>query len=514
MQIKERSKNTQLAINMGASLAAFIVSMGVNFFLTPYIVGSLGAAAYGFVGLANNVIGYTSLITIALNSMAGRFITISYQQGRVDDANKYFASVFYSNLILSAIIILSLGICVVFLEKMFNIPEELIWDVKLLFSLLLINSVVGLMTNIYAVATFIKNKLELSSIRTIIGNVIRAIVLILLFGLCHPYIWYLGLSGLLVTLYTAYTNFRYTRWLTPELTVKRTNFDFDKVRELIKSGFWNLVNRLSELLAQGLDLVMVNLFISAAAMGTLSLTKSVPTLIFSLFSTISAVFAPLFTQLYSSSKKEELKTEILKSIRILGFFTTIPWVVFFCYGEDFYALWLPTQDASLLQHISQIGIIASLLCMPLESLWNIFTITNNLKYNTLFLLVQNALSFVVIWLILFFVNCGDYTLYLFVVVRVIFSFAKNLYLLPIRSAKCLSYHWFTFFPPMIKSVSCAAVGIMICLVMHHYFKANTWIEFIVFGGVSVLVAIVINYFIILHQTDREFIKVKILHFKK
>ena len=79
--MKERSANRQLAINMIASLSTFAVGLGVRFFLTPYIVGTLGREAYGFIGLSADILSYTGLVTIALNSMAGRFVTIKYAAG-------------------------------------------------------------------------------------------------------------------------------------------------------------------------------------------------------------------------------------------------------------------------------------------------------------------------------------------------------------------------------------------------------------------------------------------------
>lgn len=67
--------------------------------MTPFIVEKIGVEANGFVSLANNFVEYAQLITIAVNSMAGRFITIKLHQKNTDDANKYFSSVFIANLI-------------------------------------------------------------------------------------------------------------------------------------------------------------------------------------------------------------------------------------------------------------------------------------------------------------------------------------------------------------------------------------------------------------------------------
>ena len=52
----EKSSNKQMSVNIIASLVSFCVTMGINFFLTPYLVDSLGTDAYGFIGLANNYV--------------------------------------------------------------------------------------------------------------------------------------------------------------------------------------------------------------------------------------------------------------------------------------------------------------------------------------------------------------------------------------------------------------------------------------------------------------------------
>ena len=52
----------RLAINLVSNLTAFIIQFGINLFLTPYIVNSLGSEAYSFIPLTNNIIGYITCL--------------------------------------------------------------------------------------------------------------------------------------------------------------------------------------------------------------------------------------------------------------------------------------------------------------------------------------------------------------------------------------------------------------------------------------------------------------------
>lgn len=96
-------KNKQLVINMTAQILGFLVSSCISFFLTPYVVENVGVEAYGFVNLANNFVSYANLVSVALNSMAGTFITIKLHKNYEEEANKYFTSVVIANIFLAII---------------------------------------------------------------------------------------------------------------------------------------------------------------------------------------------------------------------------------------------------------------------------------------------------------------------------------------------------------------------------------------------------------------------------
>ena len=209
----------RFAINGFAQVFAFLVSIGITFFLTPYIVGKLGAAAYGFVGLASNFVSYIQIITIALNSMAGRFITISVHQNKIDDARKYFSSVFFSNIILVGIISIISIVVLYRLEYIVVIPKELMYDVKILFGCIFLNFFISLVFNVYNVSTFIRNRLDLSSTRSIVAHALKALLLVGLFYFLDPAVWYIGLATVISTVYTIGTNIMFKRRLTPELQI-------------------------------------------------------------------------------------------------------------------------------------------------------------------------------------------------------------------------------------------------------------------------------------------------------
>ena len=77
----------QLSINLIANVAAYSVNIIISFFMTPYLIRVLGKEAYSFYPIANNFVQYMGIITVALNSMASRFITIELAKGNDYKAN-------------------------------------------------------------------------------------------------------------------------------------------------------------------------------------------------------------------------------------------------------------------------------------------------------------------------------------------------------------------------------------------------------------------------------------------
>lgn len=496
------SKNKQLAINLAASIVTFVVGMGISFLLTPHIVGNLGAAAYGFVGLSTNVIDYTTLLTIALNSMSSRFITISYTQGKIDEANKYFSSVFYANLALAGAIFLVMGGCVLYIDKIFEVPDNLVVDVKILFSLLALNSIIGLLTNILAIATFVKNRLELSSIRQIVGKIIQASTIVLLFGCFTAHLWYIGIAGLLMVLYTSYCNYRYTLYLTPELKLSRKNFSFQFVKELLSSGIWNAFNKLGIMLGQGFDLVIANLFIGSTAMGIFSISRQIPFIIISLCATTASVFAPMLTQLYANNDIESFKNEINKAIRILGFIVSIPLSFLYVFGEDFYSVWMPTQDSFQLYLLSVLCALELSLSLPLEVIWNIFTVTNRLKVSSIFLFCNHLLTFLIVLGCMFIVDDTMMKLIILASTRTVLGIIRSLTFLPIYGAFCVHLPKGSFYMDVLKSfISTIIVCILLCLIKQ-FLSIQTWSGMTVSIILTSVIAIVINVVVVLTKRDR------------
>src|SRR5699024_453283 len=125
-------------------------------------------------------------ITLALNSMASRFITIEIAKRNYSRAKEYFSSVFYSNVLLAFILSLPMIVIVYKINSFLNVPSDLVKEVKILFALVFIAMIITIFTSVFGVATFAKNRLDLKSYGEIVQSIIKISLYIALFSFFKP----------------------------------------------------------------------------------------------------------------------------------------------------------------------------------------------------------------------------------------------------------------------------------------------------------------------------------------
>ena len=136
--------NKRLLVNLLGQLTSFVCTAGISFFLTPYIVSTLGRDAYGFVGLANNITSYITLFTIAINGMLSRYITIEYSKKDYKSASQYFSTALITQGCLAIILVIPMLLLAGNMELIFDVTPELEWDVKILWAMIFVTFLCGL----------------------------------------------------------------------------------------------------------------------------------------------------------------------------------------------------------------------------------------------------------------------------------------------------------------------------------------------------------------------------------
>lgn len=500
----------RLLINIVSNIVSFIVSMGISFLLTPYIIDTIGKEAYGFVGLANNFVSYAQLVTLAINALAVRFITVKIHEKDITVANRYFTSVTIANIVTSSLMTIPAMLVVIYIDRIVKVPENILFDVQILWGIVFLNFLIGVITSTYDVVTFASNRLDLSALRSIQANILKVIVLVCLFSLFKPNVWYIGISALVYTIYVFVTNVYYKKKLLPQLKIDYRYFDMKIIKEILASGIWSVITKLGQILSDGLDLLISNLFIDASSMGVLSIAKTVPSAISSLLITISGVFSPQLTIYYAQKDTNMLVNEIKKSMKISGMFTSIAMSGIIILGYSFYSLWVPGENIMLIQLLSIITVLCVMVSGVVNTLFSVFTIVNKLKVNSYMILGQGIVNAIIVLILLKTTNLG---LIAIAGVSSITSTIRNLTFVPIYAASCLGVSKKTFYPTIFKYMFSTTIVTIGNYIACYSIDKSSWIGLVFSGFICVIVGIMLSYITLLNKEEKIFLKKKVYNMK-
>lgn len=493
-------KNKQLMLNMTSTILAFCVNMAINFFLTPYITKNVGVEAYGFISLANNFVMYASLITIALNSMIGRFITIEIHSGNYEQANKYFSSSVYANVFIGTILMLPALFIVFFLNNLLVIPSDIVLDVKLLFLFIFINFSLSVINASYSTATFATNRLDLNAKINIVSYIIKGMLLLGLFVIFRPHVLYVGVVSCVVSSYILIKNIYYTKKLLPDVKVQKKFFDFNAIWLVIKSGIWNTVTKLGQILTDGLDLLITNLFITAAAMGQFSIVKTITTTLSAFVSTFAGVFSPQQTIDYAKGNLDVVVKDFKFSMKLTGIVAACMMCCLLIFGYDFYSLWVPDEDVALLAIVSIVSIISQLATSAIVPLWQIFTITNKLKINALVHVFVGIFNTIVVFVLIKYTDLGIIAV---AGVSSVTAMIKNLIYTPLYSAHCLGVKKTIFYPEIFRYLFTTVVITAVYYGLYNLISVDSWLTLILSVTICGFVGLLISYLIMFNKAERK-----------
>jgi len=500
--------NKQLVINMVANLMSFGVTFGISFFLSPYIIESVGKEAYGFVSLSNDFVNYMALVTIALNSMANRFISLKIHQGQYDDAARYFNSVLIGNLCILAVLTVPAVVCVLYLDNFLNVAPDIVGDVKILFGLTFLTFFVSIISSTFSVAPYVKNRLDLAAVRDINATLVKAAVLIVLFFFCKPHINFVGIAGLVYTLVLLIRNIRYTRQLLPEIRVGVRSFDIRCIFEMVSAGIWNVVSKISAILATELSLLISNVAISDSAMGFLSIAKNFPNIVLQLIGVIASVFSPEFIISYAKNDTDTLNRQIQLSMKVVGAFAGIPITLLIVLGKPLLSLWVPSVDTDTLYLLMIVYGLGFVFAGPVETLYHVFTITNRVKVPSLYALVTGVLSIICVMIGLE-IAPDDFTKMLVIMgTTTFFTIIRTTVFIPLYAAHCLHFSKFAFYPQIFKAVASVAVMSLIGDLVMPGVRISGWISLILVAMLVALVQVCVNLLLFFNAQERKELLVK------
>lgn len=503
--------NNRNVKNLIARIVSMALQLVVTWVITKILVEAIGSEANGYFQMSNDFVNYATILSIALNSMGSRFITMAYYQKDSRELNRYYNSLLYGDILLAVAMAIPLFIICLNLNQFITISDEYVSDVKVLFGVMFLNFCVNIFGTVFSTATFIKNRIDLDSYRIIECYLIKLVVIYILFKFLPAHVYYVAVGTLAGTIIMIVRNAHYTKLLVPEAKLfKREYLDFKCIKELTASGAWNSVTRISSVLLGGLDLLIANQLVGSTAMGVLSIAKTIPKYFLSGMSTVASVFAPSLLINYAKKDTEKTVRTVYDSVKVNSFFCGIVVTILCVLGRRIFILWTPSQDAGILLELAIISIVGMMLLMPLEIIWTVFTATNKLKISSIYLLAESIVTIGIEFLLLSMVDNTVRKLIIIAGTSTIMEIIRSLTFMPLVGAHLLKVSYITFYKPLIRVVINYSVTIAVSILINNMIAIEGWVGFGISAIAIAIVSACLSWCIVFNREEKARIKSMVL----
>lgn len=189
-------------------------------------------------------------------------------------------------------------------------------------------------------------------------------------------------------------------------------------------------------------------------------------------------------------------------MKIMGILTNIPIIVLIVCGDLFYSLWQPTQNAKQLHLLSLLACATIIFSGGINCIYNIFTVVNKLKTNSLVVIASGFLTTIIVVILLKTTNLGVYAI---AGVSTSIGIIRNVAFTAPYGAKCLNLKWYTFLPDVFRPALLVLISTIIGLLLKQIFVFQGWIGLILLAAIMVVISGFIGLFVILSKQERTIV---------
>src|ERR1051326_2341603 len=167
------------AIEIGRSAvwnwAAFAVSAGVAFFLSPFVVHRLGNLGYGVWTLVNSAIAYMGILDLGLRGGVTRFVSRHHAGGEHLESGRIVSAAFWLRSWIGALVVLASVVLAAVSGTLFQIPPAMQASARLSIIVLGVSFAITLISGVFGAVLAALNRFDLLNAVQIVRVLLRVV---------------------------------------------------------------------------------------------------------------------------------------------------------------------------------------------------------------------------------------------------------------------------------------------------------------------------------------------------
>ena len=328
-----------LVRNIVSNWAGYAVHIAVAFFLTPYILDSLGETHYGIWALVIGVTGYYGLLDLGVASGMTQYLTRYLASNDIDKLNRSASTSFAVLSGIGFLVFVGSLIIAFSASSLFRIqaasPSEVAWVFAVTGTSVALQFVFFTRSAVFTAV----QRFDLSNVIGISTRILSAGATIICLKAGYDLI---GLS--LVVAGTNVLDYL-IRWhvagrLLPAMKISPKLVNRESLREVVSFGIWNSVSAGSVRLFSYTDAVVIAAFMPVAAVAPFAIAANLRSYFEDIFTRVGYVFFPAATELDAQGDRDGLRKLYLIGSKFMFLGSILCGSIAICWARDFFYLWI------------------------------------------------------------------------------------------------------------------------------------------------------------------------------
>lgn len=331
----------RLALGSGLRVLQLFVTSIVAFFLTPFVIRSLGDHTYGLWLLVAAFVGYYGLFDLGLGSAVTRYLAKAVGAEDDEEANRVFNTAILLFMALGLAVLAATTVLAALVPRFASHQEDAAVFAKLVL-ILGVNSAFDFPVRVFDGVLFAKLRHDLNVILNLVVLVIRSglTVLVLLAGhkaVALALVTFLtGLVGAALRVYWGKKSF-------PAIRFAPRRFDWGTGKSLFSYSLYTLMVNVGDMVRYQLDNLVVGAFVGLAAVTHYSIGSSLAQYFTALMFAAVGMFNPVFSRLHGANDEEGIRKTFLFATRISTCGACFVGLGLIAWGRAFIERWMGTE---------------------------------------------------------------------------------------------------------------------------------------------------------------------------
>ncbi len=326
-------------VNVAANWGTFLLTAVIGFFLSPFVVHSLGDEAYGAWILLGSVVGYLGMLDLGVRGAVTRYVAHHHAAARHDEAGRIQSAALLV-FGLSGLVAMTLTVGFAFFGlPLFDIPGELAGASRRVLVIGGVNLAVSLVSGVFGGAVAGVHRFDVTNGVGIVGNVVRAVAVVM--GLqAGGGIVTLAVIQLAVSCASGLALAVASRRVYPELRFGLLSWRREHLRILVAFGAASTLLEVGNRIMYYTDSVLIGALLPVSAITFFAIAVNLIDYARQLVSGISRTMTPMAGALDGADQAEGIRQAMLTGARLATLVMLPVLLTFVIRGGTFIGLWM------------------------------------------------------------------------------------------------------------------------------------------------------------------------------